>query len=224
VYDVKERVLPEWVDTTPVSPDEGRRVCLEQAAKALGIFEPRHLTLYAYMRATPASQLVRALIQDGTLVKVQGESTGGVRTWMVHRDNLPLLQRAVEGEIQAQRTTFLSPFDSIFWAWNRDQRLWGFNQVLECYKPASQRVYGYFCFPILHKDRLIGRFDPKLDRKTGVMHLNALYLEPSIEPDEELVSHVAKALHEFLAWHEAKDLEIEKSFPAEFSEKLVKAM
>ena len=41
VYDVRERVLPEWVDTTPVSPDEGRRFCLEQAAMALGVFEPR---------------------------------------------------------------------------------------------------------------------------------------------------------------------------------------
>ena len=41
VYDVRERVLPEWVDTTPVDPDEARRWCLEQAAKALGVFEPR---------------------------------------------------------------------------------------------------------------------------------------------------------------------------------------
>ena len=224
VYDVRERVLPEWVDTTPVTPDEARRFCLEQAARALGVFEPRSLTLYAYMRATPTRGLIKGLIEDGTLVEIQGETVTGVQTWLVHRDNLALLQRAAEGEIKPERTTFLAPFDSLFWAWNRDELLWGFKQLLECYKPAEQRVYGYFSFPILHKDRLVGRFDPKLDRKAGVLHLNALYLEPGSAPDDELVAGVAAALRDFMAWHAARDVVIEKSDPAAFGEKLTGAI
>jgi uncharacterized protein YcaQ len=216
VYDVRERVMPEWVDTTPVDPDEARYFCLEQAAKALGIFEPRHLTFYAYMRATPARSLVKSLITDGIVVKIQGESMNGTKTWLVHRDNLPLLQRAAEGDIKVERTTFLAPFDSLFWAGGRDEKLWGFKQLLECYKPAAERIYGYFCFPILHKNRLIGRFDPKLDRQTGVLRLNALYLEPGVAPDDELVTGVATAMRDFLLWHGADSLEIEKSDPAEF--------
>jgi uncharacterized protein len=95
----------------------------------------------------------------------------------------------------------------------------GLQQLLECYKPAAEdRVYGYFCFPILHKDRLVGRFDPKLDRKSGVLHLNALYLEPGIEPDDELVAGVASALRDFLSWHGAQSLKIEKSDPPAFGE------
>ncbi len=224
VYDVRERVLPDWVDTKPVDPDEARRYCLEQAAKALGVFEPRHLTLYAYMRATPARSIVRTLIEEGVLVEVQGETMHGIKTWMVHNDNLALLQRAADGELKALRTTFLSPFDSLFWALDRDQKLWGFKQVLEAYKPAADRVYGYFCFPILHKNRLVGRFDPKLDRKSGVMNLNALYIEPFIEPDEELLAGVATTMRDFLEWHGAKDLRIEKSDPAAFGERLVDAL
>jgi hypothetical protein len=224
VYDLRERVLPEWVDTTPVDPDEGRRFCLEQAAKALGVFELRNLTFYAYMRATPARSLVRALIEAGVLVEIQGESMNGVKKWMVHRDNLPLLQRAADGALKAERTTFLAPFDSLFWAGNRDQTLWGFDQLLECYKPAAQRVYGYFTFPILHEDRLVGRFDPKLDRKSGVLQLNALYLEPGVEPDEELVAGVAAAMRDFLSWHGAQDLKIVKSDPPAFGEKLISAL
>jgi uncharacterized protein YcaQ len=224
VYDVRERVLPEWVDPTPVHPDDGRRFCLEQAARALGVFEPRHLTLYAYMRATPARSLVRALIEEGVLVSIRGESMNGVRTWMVHRDNLALLERAADGDLRAERTTFLSAFDSLFWAWDRDQSLWGFKQLLECYKPAEDRIYGYLCFPILHKDRLVGRFDPKLDRKSGVLHLSALYLEPGIEPDDELVAGVAGAMRDFLAWHSAQSLRIEKSDPQAFGEKLARVL
>jgi len=59
---------------------------------------------------------------------------------------------------------------------------------LECYKPAEARVYGYFFFPILYKDRLVDRLDAKLERKSSVPSLNALYLEPGIEPDDELVA------------------------------------
>jgi uncharacterized protein YcaQ len=224
VYDVKERVLPEWVDTTPVPAEEARRFCLEQAAKALGVFDLRNLTFYAYMRATPARSEVKALVEDGTLVEIQGESLKGVKKWMVHRDNLPLLQRAADGEIGAGRTTFLAPFDSLFWAGDRDQTLWGFKQLLESYKPAEDRVYGYFCLPILYKDRLVGRFDPKLDRKSGVLSLNALYLEPGIEPDDELVAGVATAMRDFLAWHGAKSIRIEKSDPQDFGKKLEKAL
>lgn len=224
VYDARERVLPEWVDTTPVDPDEARRYCLEQAAKALGVFEPRSLTLYAYMRATPARSIVNALINEGVLVEIQGESMNGVKTWMIHRDNLLQLQRAADGEIKAERTTFLVPFDPLFWAWDRDQKLWGFKQLLESYKPAKERVYGYYCLPILHKDRLVGRFDPKLDRKTGVLYLNALYLEPGIEPDDGLIAGVAAAMRDFLAWHGATSIEIKMSDPPVFGEKLMNAL
>ncbi|MGR9117677.1 MAG: DNA glycosylase AlkZ-like family protein, partial [Gammaproteobacteria bacterium] len=131
---------------------------------------------------------------------------------------------AADGGIKAERTTFLAPFDSLFWAQNRDQKLWGFNQLLECYKPAADRVYGYFCLPILHKDRLVGRFDPKLDRHSGVLHLKALYLEPGIEPDDGLVASAAVAMRNFLSWHGAKSLQIEKSEPVAFGEKLMNAL
>ncbi len=224
VYDVKERVLPEWVDTAPVPAEEGRRFCLEQAARALGVFELRHLTFYAYMRATPARSEVKALVTDGTLVEIQGESMTGVKKWLVHRDNLPLLQRAAAGEISAQRTTFIAPFDSLFWAPKRDEVLWGFKQLLECYKPAAERIYGYLTFPILHKDRLVGRFDPRLDRKSGVLTLNAIYLEPGIAPGDELVATVATAMRDFMAWHGANSLRIEKSDPAAFGEKLLRVL
>jgi hypothetical protein len=224
VYDIRERVLPSWVDTTPVSPDDARRFCLEEAARALGVFEPHHLTFYAYMKAAPARPLVRTLIAEGALVAIRGESMAGVQKWLVHRDNLPLLQWAAEGELRPQRTTFLAPFDSVFWAGDRDEKLWGFRQLLECYKPASRRIYGYFCFPILHHDQLVGRFDPRLDRSSGRLHLSALYLEPDIEPDDEQTAAIGTAMRDFLAWHGATDLRIERSDPPAFGEKLLRAL
>ena len=72
-----------------------------------------------------------------------------------------------------------------------------------------------------HGDRLVGRFDPKLERKTGTLRLKALHLEPGIVPDEELVADVAAAMRDFLAFHGAKNLIIEQSQPGEFGEKLL---
>ena len=70
----------------------------------------------------------------------------------------------------------------------------------------------------------MGRFDPKLERKTGVLRIKAIYLEPGVEPDDELVSDVATAMRDFMAFHKAKELVIEKSEPEEFGEKLLKVL
>jgi hypothetical protein len=56
------------------------------------------------------------------------------------------------------------------------------------------------------------------------MHLNAFYLEPGVQPDDELVREVSSSMRNFLVWHGANDLAIEKSDPASFGEKLVKAL
>ena len=163
---------------------------------------------------------IAGLIKAGNLIEVSGETLEGVKTLIVHPENLVLLEKAASGEIQAQRTTFLNPFDNLWWAQGRDEAFWGFRQRLEAYYPASKRVYGYFCLPILHKDRLIGRFDPKLERKTGLLRIKALYLEPGVEPDDELVSDVAGAMRDFMLFHKAKELLIEKSEPDEFGKKI----
>jgi uncharacterized protein YcaQ len=102
--------------------------------------------------------------------------------------------------------------------------LWGYRNLLEAYLPEAKRQYGYFCLSILHKDRLVGRFDPKLERKTGVLRIKALYLEEGVEPEDELVSGVASAMRDFMRFHNASELVIEKSQAEEFGSKLLKAI
>jgi hypothetical protein len=223
VYDLTERVLPQWADTTEPTVEERDHFWVERGAKALGICLPRHAGDYTWMKVSRSRPIVEKLVRDGILVPITGELANGESAEvLVHRDNLSLLEQVADGAVKAERTTFLSPFDNLWWASRRDEQLWGFHQSLEAYLPAPKRLYGYFCMPILHKDRLVGRFDPKLERKTGTLRLKALYLEPGIRPNEKLVKDIAACLRDFMSFHTAKDLVIERSEPAGFAAKLLK--
>jgi uncharacterized protein len=224
VYDLTGRVLPAWVDQTEPTAAERDRFWVERGAKALGVSLPRNPGDYTWMKITTSRPIVAQLLKDGILLEIQGETVNGPQPLIIHRDNLPLLEKAAAGEIRAERTTFLNPWDNFWWAQDRDEALWGFKHLIELYVPKPKRVYGYYLMPILHKERLIGRLDPKLERKTGVLRLCALHLEPGIEPDEQLVTDVAMAMRDFMAFHKAKELVIEKSAPGGFGEKLLKAM
>ena len=225
IYGITETVLPDWVDTTPPTEEEAYLTLLDKSARALGICTPTQVPDYFHMKRTPARPLVQRMIDEGTLVPVNVELNDGTTAeQVVHRANLPLLESAADGDITSSHTTFLSPFDSLFWAKGRDSQFWGFQQILEAYKPAPQRIWGYFCLPILHNDRLVGRFDPKLERRESTLRLKHLHLEPGIKPEDDLVADIAAAMRNFMAFHDATDLVIEQSKPRGFRRKLLKAM
>jgi len=83
----------------------------------------------------------------------------------------------------AGRSALLSPFDRLVHDRVRLQEVFGFEYVLEMYKPAAQRRWGYFALPILHEDRLIGKLDAAADRRAGVLRVAALHEDEPFTPD-----------------------------------------
>lgn len=225
IYDVRDRVLPEWVDRAEPSAAEAHRQLLELAMRAFGVCAPGQVGSYFKFTPTEARPYVRELIDNGTFVRIQGElADGKAHELLVHREHLPLLDAAADGALRVRRTTFLNHFDSLFRARGRDRAMWGFHQKLECYTREPERVWGYFCLPILNKRNLVGRFDPKLERKTGLLRIKALYLEPGVKPSDRLAASVARAMRDFMRFHAATDLAIERSDPPEFGAKLMSAL
>ena len=64
-------------------------------------------------------------------------------------------------------TVLISPFDNLLWDRPFARRVVGFDHLIEVYKPAPQRQYGYYVLPLVSGDRIVGRADLKADRKAG---------------------------------------------------------
>ena len=80
----------------------------------------------------------------------------------------------------SDRVRILSPFDPALRDRQRAQRLFGFDYKIEVFVPQAKRKYGYYVFPMLERDRMIGRIDLKSDRKTGTLNIQGIWLEPKV--------------------------------------------
>ncbi len=212
VYDLAERVLPDWDDRRDLpSPEAARQTLVAQTCRALGVIRADWVAdYYRLARRTYASDL-HALADAGELLAVRVE--GWKEDVFVARELEPLLDDAANARVRSTVTTLLSPFDPVVWDRRRATALFGFDYAIECYTPAAKRKFGYFCLPVLSRGKLIGRVDAKAHRASGVFELKAVHLEPGVRAGAGLVADLRRALQRCADWHGTPQLAIGSAPP-----------
>jgi uncharacterized protein YcaQ len=96
------------------------------------------------------------------------------------------------------RAALLSPFDRLLHDRKRLEELFGFEYVLEMYKPAAARRWGYYALPVLYGDALVGKLDATARRDEGVLVVNALHWER--EPTPKVRTAVEQEIDALAEW------------------------
>lgn len=204
IYDLTERVQPQWDDARDLPPREvARQQMLLNSARSLGIFLPTWLADYYRLRNVVLAPLLAQWQAQGEIIAVEVERLGAM--WL-HRSLEPLLARAQAGTLRATHSTVLSPFDPVVWDRKRAEQFFDFRYRLECYTPAPKRQYGYFVLPLLHRGALVGRMDAKIHRKAGYLEVINLWLEEGIKPGVGLATGLGAALDDFARWQGAHEI------------------
>ena len=76
----------------------------------------------------------------------------------------------------------LAPLDPYVWDREFLRSLHDFDSVWEVYVPERKRRWGYYVLPILFGDRLVGRIEPRIDRKVGALRVLGLWWEDGFDP------------------------------------------
>lgn len=178
-YDLTERVIPKTWRDREWSEEKSLRALLRLALNAHGWATPATLaaTWRLKKRGTAVRKTLETLEARGEIIACQAidESTNETSKGWILQEDLELAHRLATSRPRRDRGILLSPFDPLLWDRERVRRLFGFHQVLEIYKPAPQRIYGYYCLPILAGDELIGRADLKAHRQRGELEVLSLH-------------------------------------------------
>jgi uncharacterized protein YcaQ len=188
LYDLTERVLPPEIVTAP-EPDREER--LQQfalrAVRARGVLTASGIVEHWRLRggAKTIAPAVEELVADGRLRRLAVEDDGApVYVAAASELDRPAPAAAV----------LLSPFDNLLWDRPFARRIFGFDHLIEVYKPAPQRRYGYYVLPFLWGERIVGRADLKSERRESRLLVRAFHREPGVRASASLDDALERAL------------------------------
>jgi uncharacterized protein YcaQ len=187
LYDLPERVIPRaQLDAPAPSEEEFRRRYALRAVRGRGALTEAGIAEHCRFQggAKAMRPVVDALAADG-LVRRVAVDDGGAQV---------VVPAEVEIDGSPGSGVLVCPFDNLVWDRPFLERIFGFVHVIEVYKPAPQRVYGYYVLPFLYRDGLVGRADLKAERAEGVLRVRAFNLEPKVRRSGALETALEKAL------------------------------
>jgi uncharacterized protein YcaQ len=180
-FDLPERVIPAVFRGAVVSDEEAFDTLLLKALEGHGWATTG--TLAATWRLVNCRERIaeslQRLVDAGRILPCALQGARRELSGWIRPQDLGLACALDNARPRRDRGVLLSPFDPVLWDRERVRLLFDFDQVLEIYKPAGVRRYGYYCLPVLAGDRLIARVDLKAERSAGYLRVRACHYEPN---------------------------------------------
>jgi uncharacterized protein YcaQ len=189
VYDLAERVIPRaQLDAPAPAPEAVLRALAEQAVRARGVLTEAGVKEHWRLRGGVARirPAVAELVAEGRLRRLRVDDGGA---------DVLVAANAELDRPPPRTAVLLSPFDNLLWDRPFARRILGFDHLIEVYKPAPQRQYGYYVLPFLRGDRIVGRADLKSERKEGRLVVRAFHREDGVRASGALDDALDGALH-----------------------------
>ncbi|HAV09670.1 MAG TPA: hypothetical protein DCX13_12445 [Rhodobacteraceae bacterium] len=176
VYDLPERVIPSQILRSEVSESAVLAWACDAALVRLGVATSGEIAaFFALVRPKEAAIWCAQECAAGRLLEVEVEGADGQWKRAFARP-----ETLAEHPEMSSRLRVLSPFDPALRDRKRAERLFGFHYRIEIFVPEKQRVYGYYVFPLMEGDRLVGRVDMKADRARDRLAVAAVWPEVGV--------------------------------------------
>ena len=182
IYDLTERVIEERLcpGNSPCEADVTVDWLCNAAMDRLGFATSGELAAFwDTVSAAEARQWCEAQVTSGALERVGISCVDGQVRQVLMRPETP--DQAAEIGPAPGRIRVLSPFDPALRDRKRAERLFGFDYRIEVFVPAPKRKYGYYVFPLLEGEKLIGRIDMKAHRDVDELRVTGLWLERRVK-------------------------------------------
>ncbi|WP_108813719.1 winged helix-turn-helix domain-containing protein [Loktanella sp. Alg231-35] len=207
VYDLTERVIPAEHLNRRHQEVDTIEWCCAGAMDRLGFATSGELAAF-WDHVTPAEAKAwcQAALAEGRIVEIDVEGFDGkLRRSFAWPDAMDLPVPA-----PTPRVRILSPFDPALRDRKRAERLFGFHYRIEIFVPAPKRKYGYYVFPVMEGDRLIGRIDMKRDG--DVLAVRAFWPEAGVRMGEGRMKALANELERAAAFGGCEQIDYAESW------------
>ncbi len=221
VYDLTQRVLPQDLDTSLPDKAELARFQVHRALLALGAAGEKDIRTFmqpegardAHLQASAKDQVPEALeemLDNGEVTSVMVDDDDRARYYAATR----MLDKVHRRRSRTLPVHLLSPFDNLIINRERVRRLFDFDYALECYVTPAKRKFGYFVLPILWGTDLVGRLDPKADRKQRTLIIQNLVFEEKFKCSDDFLAALADRLRALAAFNQCERIVIKKTSPS----------
>lgn len=190
-YDLGDRVFAGGIDH---GKPEGEQVdwLHARAMHHLGVATPSELM--KFWEATAPAE-VKTWIERADLVPVEVEAADGrVYAAVAVAD---IADRLAAAPDSGTRVRLINPFDPAVRERDRLERLFGFAYRNEMFVPKTDRVYGYYVYPLLEGLRFIGRIELKADRGAGALRVVGFWPEQGLRPSATRAARIEAELDRF---------------------------